>query len=95
MFILLVEKLQADIVGGDITALLDGKGVGDMLQQEMLTSVSLVGNSLSRPLTKFKGHFEAKDMSLKCPRTFMPKKSAAPKSFEDICPVLSFLGDII
>ncbi len=35
------------------------------------------------------------DMSLKCPRTFMPKQSVAPKSFEDICPVLSFLEDII
>ena len=29
---------------------------------------TLVGNGLSRPLAKFRGHFEAKDMSRTCPR---------------------------
>ncbi len=46
-------------------------------------------------LGTFWGQGHVQDMSLKCPRTFMPKKSVAPKSFEDICPVLSFLEDII
>ncbi len=58
----------------------------------------LVGNGLSRPVENLRTHLRTQDMSGTCP-FYVPglfsKKNAASKSFEDICPVLSFLEDII
>ncbi len=60
--------------------------------------LSLVGNGPSHPLAKFRGHFWHRTCPwhvLKMSQDIFAKKSMAPKSFEDICPILSFLEDIV